>query len=309
MSTEHPAPRRRWSRTPDDGPRATVRQLLPYLTEHRAVLSVVVLLSLLGAAASLAQPLLVSQLLSAVTDGRAYNTFVAGLVTLVVATGLLSGFQHYLLQRIGEGVVLSSRKRLVARMLRLPIAEYDRRRTGDLVSRVGSDTTLLRAVLTQGLVEAVGGAATFVGAIVAMAVIDPVLLLLTVVVVAVAVATVVSLSERIRTASRQAQEKVGDLAAAVERALGAVRTIRAANATDREIAVIEAEAEGAWRMGIRVAQISAFIVPVAGISMQVCFLVVLGVGGFRVASGAITIAQLVAFILFLFLMIMPPAAA
>ena len=61
-------------------------------------------------------------------------------------------------------------------MLRLPISEFDTRRTGDLVSRVGSDTTLLRAVLTQGLVEAIGGGLTFIGALVAMAIIDPVLL-------------------------------------------------------------------------------------------------------------------------------------
>src|SRR3712207_7335240 len=53
--------------------------------------------------------------------------------------------QQYLLQRTAEGVVLSTRRRLVDRLLRLPVAEYDRRRTGDLMSRVGSDTTLLRA--------------------------------------------------------------------------------------------------------------------------------------------------------------------
>src|SRR5690606_16125429 len=50
---------------------------------------------------------------------------------------------------------------------------------------------------------------------------------------------------------------------------------------------------------------SALVVPIAGIALQVSFLVVLGVGGFRVASGAISVASLVAFILFLFLMIMP----
>jgi ATP-binding cassette subfamily B protein len=190
-------------------------------------------------------------------------------------------------------------------MLRLPIREFDTRRTGDLVSRVGADTTLLYAVITQGLVDAVGGVLLFVGALVAMFIIDPVLLGLTVLVIAVSVVSVVSLSGRIRVASRKQQEKVGDLAASVERAISAIRTIRASNATEREIAAVEDDAKGAWTMGIQVAKISALIVPVAGIALQVSFLVVLGVGGFRVASDAITIANLVAFILFLFLMIMP----
>ncbi|MGO4536552.1 ABC transporter ATP-binding protein [Leifsonia sp. 2MCAF36] len=307
-TTSSAAPRRRrgFGRAVDDaGPRARFSQLLPYLLEHKRVLGVVIVLSILGAAASLAQPLLVGQVINVVGKQQPLGGLVWALVALVVISGLISGYQHYLLQRTGEGVVLSSRRKLVGRLLRLPISEFDTRRTGDLVSRVGSDTTLLRAVLTQGLVEAIGGALTFVGALIAMLIIDPVLLGLTVLVVAVSVVTVVLLSGRIRVASQKAQNKVGDLAAAVERAISSVRTIRAANATEREIAAVDDDATGAWRMGIQVAKISALVVPVAGIAMQVSFLVVLGVGGFRVASGAITVASLVTFILFLFMMILP----
>ncbi|MCY7404820.1 MAG: ABC transporter ATP-binding protein/permease [Cryobacterium sp.] len=298
-------PRGRRGRPAPTGPRAKFSQLLPYLFEHKKVLSVVIVLSVLGAAASLAQPLLVSQVITIVQAGNPLGSLVGLLVTLVVISGLISGYQHYLLQRTGEGVVLSSRRKLVGRLLRLPISEFDSRRTGDLVSRVGSDTTLLRAVLTQGLVEAIGGSLTFIGALVAMLIIDPVLLGLTVLVIAVSVVTVTLLSRRIRTASQAAQAKVGDLAASVERAISAIRTVRASNATEREVTVIEEDARGAWRMGIKVAKISALVVPIAGIAMQVSFLVVLGVGGFRVASDAITVANLVAFILFLFMMIMP----
>ena len=293
------------SGAPKGGPRAKFSNLFPYLLEHRKVLVVVVILSIVGAAATLGQPLLVSQVITRVTAGDTMGLLVWALVGLVVASALISGFQHYLLQRTGEGVVLSSRRQLVSRMLRLPIAEFDTRRTGDLVSRVGSDTTLLRAVLTQGLVEAIGGSLTFIGALIAMIIIDPVLLALTLTVVIVAVVLVTVLSRRIRVASRKAQAKVGELAAAVERAISSVRTVRAANATDREVAEVDVAAVGAWQMGIRVARISALVVPVAGIAMQVAFLTVLGVGGYRVADGAITIASLVSFILFLFLMIMP----
>ncbi|GEP26000.1 ABC transporter ATP-binding protein [Cryobacterium levicorallinum] len=298
-------PRGRRGRPAPTGPRAKFSQLLPYLFEHKKVLGVVIVLSVLGAAASLAQPLLVSQVITIVQAGDPLGSLVGVLIALVVISGLISGYQHYLLQRTGEGVVLSSRRKLVGRLLRLPISEFDARRTGDLVSRVGSDTTLLRAVLTQGLVEAIGGSLTFIGALVAMLIIDPVLLGLTVLVIAVSVVTVTLLSRRIRTASQAAQAKVGDLAASVERAISAIRTVRAANATERETSVIEEDARGAWRMGIKVAKISALVVPIAGIAMQVSFLVVLGVGGFRVASDAITVANLVAFILFLFMMIMP----
>ncbi|WP_121368070.1 ABC transporter ATP-binding protein [Frondihabitans australicus] len=288
-----------------EGPRARFSQLLPYLLEHRKTMVVVIVLSLAGSAASLLQPLLVSRVISLVQNSKPLGMLVVALVALVVISGVLSGVQHYLLQRTGEAVVLSSRRRLVARMLHLPISEFDARRTGDLVSRVGSDTTLLRAVLTQGLVDAIGGVFTFAGAIVGMAIIDPVLLGLTVIVVAASVVVVVSLSRRIRVASQRAQRKVGDLTAAVERAISSIRTVRASGATEREIRAIDVDSEGAYDRGLEVASASAVVVPIASVAMQVSFLVVLGVGGFRVASGADTIAQLVSFILFLFLMIMP----
>ncbi|HEY9424647.1 MAG TPA: hypothetical protein VIP54_07590, partial [Microterricola sp.] len=92
----------------ETGPRAKFSQLMPYLLEHKVVLSVVVVLSILGAAASLAQPLLVGKLIEVVQAGQPLGMLVWALVALVVIAALISGYQHYLLQRTGEGVVLSS---------------------------------------------------------------------------------------------------------------------------------------------------------------------------------------------------------
>ena len=285
--------------------KATFKQLTPYLLEHKGILAVVIVLSLLGAGASLGQPLIVSQVISSVQAGTDLGWLVPALIALVIGSAILSSVRHYLLQRTGESVVLSSRRHLVARLLNLPINQFDARRTGDLVSRVGADSTMLRAVLTQGLVEAIGGLVTFVGSIVAMLIIDAILFGLTFSVVVSSMVIVIVLSRRIRVYSRRAQDRVGDLTASVERAISAVRTVRAANAVQREIDTVDDDSRGAWRAGLDVARISAFVIPISGIAMQVSFLVVLGVGGFRVASGAIEISQLVSFILFLFMMIMP----
>jgi ABC-type multidrug transport system fused ATPase/permease subunit len=274
-----------------DGPRATFGRLLSYLFENKPAMVVIIVLSILGAGASLAQPLLVNQVITAVQHGNTLSMLVWLLVGLVIVAGLLNGIQHFLLQRAGEGVVLSTRRKLIARILNLPISEFDTRRTGDLVSRVGSDTTLLRAVLTQGLIESIGGSLTFIGAIIAMAIIDPLLLGITLAIVLVAIVVVGGLSRRIRVASKRAQEKVGDLTAAVERGIGAVRTIRAAGATEREVTEVDTHATEAYRRGLDIAKMSAFVV--------------LGVGGAQVAAGTITIATLITFILLLFMMIMP----
>lgn len=288
-----------------DEPRGSLKQLLPYLAEHRGVLAIVVVLSLLGALAQLGQPLLVAQVIGRVQLGDTFGTLVWLLVGLVLIAAIISAVQHYLLQRTGTAVVRSARRNLARHLLRLPIREYDVRRTGDLVSRVGSDTTLLYAVITQGLVDSIGGAFILIGALVAMLVLDPVLLGATVLVVLVAVLLVVLVSGKMRVASRVQQERVGDLAASVERSLSAIRTIRANTAEEREAEAIVVNADRAYDAGVQVAKYSALVVPVAMIALQVSMLVVLGLGGFRVANGDISIANLVAFVMFLFLLVSP----
>src|SRR3954464_270725 len=155
--------------------RVGLRALTPYLLRYRGTLAIVGGLSLVAAGAALLQPLLVRRVLDGVTAGRPIAGPVTVLVALLVVGAGLRGVRDYLLQRTAEGVVLTTRRRLARHLLILPKAEYDRRRTGDLLSRVGADTTLLRAVVTSGLFEIVTGAVMVLGATVAMLVLDPLL--------------------------------------------------------------------------------------------------------------------------------------
>ncbi|MGO2745463.1 ABC transporter ATP-binding protein [Microbacterium sp.] len=299
--------RRRGRGAPQDGPRATFRQLLPFLFEHKRTLIIVGVLSIIGAATSLVQPLLVGQVITSVQAGETLGMLVWLLVGFVIISSVISGYQHYLLQRTGTAVVHSSRRQLIARILHLPIREFDARRTGDLVSRVGTDTTLLYAVLTQGLADAVGSAILFLGALIAMLIIDPILLVIIVVVVGVSLTVVVLLGGRIRTASSAQQVKVGELASAVERAVSSIRTVRASGATEREATSVSGLAQDAYGIGVRIAKVSALVVPISGVALQLSLLAVLGVGGFRVAAGALSVASLITFVMFLFMLLMPLA--
>ena len=294
---------------PEKGPKAKFSQLLPYLGEHKGALWVAVALSIVGAAISLAQPLVVGQVITAVQTGEDTGILVLALIVVVLGSAVASGFLYFVLAKAGEGVVLSARGQLATRMLRLPIVEYDLRRTGDLVSRVGSDTTLLRAVLTQGLVDAAGGVLIFVGSVVAMAIIDPILLLLTLLMISIAVASIGFSARKIRSATTKAQQRVGDMSASVERALSAVRTIRASRAETRETNQIIEDAKEAYEQGVKIARINAAVTPIGGLAANGAFIVVLGVGGYRVASGETPVASLVTFILLMFLMIRPVGQA
>jgi ATP-binding cassette subfamily B protein len=287
------------------GPKAKFNQLLPYMKEQKGLLVIAVIFSLIGAAVNLAQPLVVGQIIKTVQAGQDVLPVAFTLLAITLLSAVAGGAMYFVLAKAGEGVVYSARKRLAARLLRLPIHEYDTRRTGDLVSRVGSDTTLLRAALTQGLVDGAGGALVFVGSVIAMAVIDWLLLTLTLLMISVAVAAIGITSRRIRAATTKAQERVGNMSASVERALSAVRTIRAARAEVRETTMIEKDAHEAYIQGVKIARINSWVTPIGGLAANGAFIVVLGVGGYRVATGATEVSSLITFILLMFLMIRP----
>jgi len=289
----------------DSGPKAKFSQLVPYMKEQRGLLLIAVVFSLLGAAVNLAQPLVVGQIIDTVQKKLDVLPLGIALLVITLLSAVTSGAMYLVLARAGEGVVFSARKKLSTRLLRLPIQEYDLRRTGDLVSRVGSDTTLLRAALTQGLIDGAGGALIFVGSVIAMAFIDWLLLVLTLLMISVAVAAIGITSRRIRAATTKAQERVGNMSAAVERALSAVRTIRAARAESRESEQIQEDAKQAFTQGVKIAKINAWVTPIGGLAANGAFIVVLGVGGYRVATGETEVASLITFILLMFLMIRP----
>lgn len=285
--------------------KAKFNQLFPYMKEQRTLLLVATAFSLISAVVNLAQPLVVGRIISTVQKGEPVQTLALLLVAITIASAMTNGAMYFVLAKAGEGVVFSARRKLSAKLLRLPVQEYDLRRTGDLVSRVGSDTTLLRAALTQGLIDIAGGTLIFVGAVVAMALIDWLLLLMTLMMISSAVAAIGFRSRHLKLATKKTQERVGDMSAAVERALSAVRTIRAARAETRESEQIEKDAHEAFQQGVKIARINAWITPIGGLAVNGAFVVVLGIGGYRVATGETEVASLVTFILLMFLLIRP----
>lgn len=293
----------------DPAPRLTLRRgagiLRDHVRESRAALIAVVVLSIVGAVASLVQPVLVNGVIEAVGAGDALAPFIVGLVAVVLLSSVVGAVQQYLLGRTAETMVRSLRHALLDRLLRLPTSAYGRHRMGDLVSRVGADTDSVRAALTGGIVDAVGGVLVIVGSAAAMIWLDPLLFVVALGVLAGAIVTVVAASGKIQELSRRVRESTGAMSSGVERALSALTTVRAAGATDSEAAALKDDADRAWRASLRSVRLEAILWPMSGLAVQVAFLVVLGLGGARVAAGELSVANLVAFLMFLFMLMMP----
>ncbi|OXS35574.1 ABC transporter ATP-binding protein [Streptomyces sp. XY006] len=283
----------------------TAKDLYAYVRPHRWAVALGLLCALLGAAGGLLQPLATKTLVDRLASGDTIAGILIALTALVLLGTAAEAFGAYVLERTAESVVLAARRTLVGRLLRLRIAEWERIPPGDLMSRVTSDTTLLRAVSTQAVVSAATGAVTFVAAVVVMAFLDVVLLGVTLGVVVLVGGAAALVMPQIARATERAQEAVGEISVALERSLGAFRTVKACGAEERETARVEAAARRAWRHGVKSAKWEAVAGSADELAVQLAFLAVLAVGGARVASGEIPVSTLIAFLLYLFYLIEP----
>uniref|UniRef100_UPI0018D1D809 ABC transporter ATP-binding protein n=1 Tax=Streptomyces clavuligerus TaxID=1901 RepID=UPI0018D1D809 len=283
----------------------TWRALYTHFRPHRGRVALGAFFALVGTVTALLQPLAAKRLVEQLGEDESITGVLIGLTALVVLGTAIEALGGYIMARSAESVVLAARRSLIGRLLRLRLPAMERTQPGDLMSRITSDTTLLRAVTTQAIVSAATGLVGLVATLVMLALMDLTLLGVTLGVLVTIGGAVAVIMPQISRATQRSQEAVAQISTRLERAFGAFRTLKASGAEERETKIIAAAAEEAWRQGVHAAKWESVAWSSVGLAVQVSFLAVLGIGGARVASGAIDVATLIAFLLFLFYLFEP----
>ena len=263
------------------------------------------LLAIVSSGLTLAIPSFISRLFSSGTFKFPGMGMIGAFLGLILASGVATVFQHYYLQKVGESIVNDARRKLSRHLLRLQIKEYDERSTGDLISRVASDTSRLRTGFLQVFLAGTTGIPLILGAGVIMLVIDPVLLGTALMLIALMGLLIAVVSRVIQGTSLAAQHELGELTSRVERDMTAIRTIRAANATASESASLDEQVETTWQACLKVAKVQSVVMPIATAGLQVSAIVVILTGAYRMSTGALSMAGLVQFGSLLFILLSP----
>ncbi|WP_200837629.1 ABC transporter ATP-binding protein [Ruania rhizosphaerae] len=284
---------------------ASIRRLWFYARSHLRILLVGGVLTFLGGIVGLVQPLIAMSIIEALGAGDSLGDLLWILSGAVLVGAVLEAFGPYLMQRTGQNIILTVRRRLVSQLVHLTVAEVDRLKSGDLVSRLTSDTNLLRTVASTTVIGGFTAVFMLIGGLAVMAWIDIVLFGVTLAMAAVVTVVMLVVMPRIGAATRESQTALGDMGAILERALGAFRTVKASGAEDAEIASLDRAAVEARDKGVTVAVWEALAGVLAFLPVNIAFLVVLGLGGARVADEAMTIGSLIGFLLMLFYLMGP----
>ncbi|MEV0041568.1 ABC transporter ATP-binding protein [Streptomyces sp. NPDC050804] len=272
---------------------------------HRVLLISGLSMGLAGAAAKLAQPWMLGRLIEAVALDEPVAWPITFIVMFFLADAALSAGHAYAIGRAGENIVHDARRVLGGRLLRSQIPHFSRLEHGDVFARTVSDTSIAGLVIAQAMAQMVSSVLMVAGGIVLMARLDWPLLLTTVGCLGLASGGALLLARQVRIAALRNRERVGAFGSGLQRVLGALTTVKASRAEERETQELARLADRARRSGIRVAGLGSLLTPAMNVGTQLSLAVVISWGMARVATGSLPAADLTAFVMYLFYLVTP----
>jgi ATP-binding cassette subfamily B protein len=278
-----------------------LRRLAHYLRPYGLTVALTLVALLVAAGAVLALGIGLRYLIDGgFGDGRPEaidHALRAGLIVVIVlAVGTF--FRSYLVTWLGERVVADLRRDLYAHVVRLSPGFFEVTRTGEVLSRLTADTSVVQAVIGSSLSQALRNLLLMVGGFAMLVVTNPKLSGLVLVVVPVVVVPIVIIGRRVRRLSREAQDRVGTLTGHAEETLNAVRTVQAFAQEDEETRRFDRHVDHAFAAARARARARAAL---GGVVITLIFgaiVVVLWVGGHDVLAGRISGGELASFVFY-----------
>jgi ABC-type multidrug transport system fused ATPase/permease subunit len=279
----------------------------PFLAGHWRALAGASVASLFVVLADLAKPWPIKLVIDEILSGRGKEftldagdvRVLAGIAVLVIAIAAVDAISTYLsdlwLQRAGERIVHSLRVAVYAHLQRLSLGFHQRRQKGDLVTRVTGDVNAVGAMFSDSLGPMAQAALLLVGILVVSIALDPVLGL--VAFAATPALTVLSFRyrRRLRSAAKRQRRHEGVIASLAGEALSAMPVVKAFGSERFEQGRVERQSATRMGIGVEVARIQARFDGAIGVVTALGTALVVVVGVFRVAAGALTPGDLVVF--------------
>ncbi|WP_458683355.1 ABC transporter ATP-binding protein [Prescottella equi] len=293
--------------SPDDIRPAGVDRTFLWKTirSHKAVLATAIGLSLAGTGLAIMQPRIMQTAVNQVTAGESATKPLLFLVLAVVGSAAVASVQYYASQRAAKSISRSLRDRLARRYLSMSVRAHDQSTSGDLQMRCMADAGLVESLIGVGVIPAFGAVVLLIGIAASMAAVDPVLFAITIGAVAAGAVVVYTCGPTVRRISQSVQEATSDVACAIDRMLGGIRTIKAFGAEAAEYKRVQLATGGLWRTSLKLVRLQAGVQPILNLCFQGAIVAVIAVGSVRVASGQLDLGGMLAYLMYLFLLAVP----
>lgn len=277
------------------------RRLLSLARPERRALLLGTLCLFVGSAAGLAWPQLVRVLIDdALAGGDSAGLDRAALIMtgLFFVQALAVSTRYVLFTRAGERIVARLRRDLFARLLDQEIAFFDQRRTGELTSRLASDTTVLQNTVSANLSMLLRNAAGVIGGVVLLFLTSPTLTGIMLAVVPPVALGAAAYGKRVRKLSKDVQDALASASEVAEESLSGIRTVRSFTAEAKEVARYGAAVDRSYDIAARRAKVAGIFFGGASFGAYAAAAAVLWYGGHLVLGGNMSVGELTSFLMY-----------
>jgi ATP-binding cassette subfamily B protein len=278
-----------------------LRALLPFLRPHWRVLALAMGALLVAAAAQLALPVALRFLIDeglATRDAATINRYFALFFAAAVVFGAFAALRFYLVTWLGERVVADVRNAVYSRVIRMDPTFFEVTRTGEVLSRLTADTTLVQSISGVGISITLRSAVTLLGSLVMLVATSPRLTLMIVALMPLVVGPLLILGRRVRKLSRDSQDRVADASALAGETINAVQTVQAFNLESLLARRFGDAVAHSFATAVRRNRVRAVLTALATSLVFGGITFVLWTGAHQVLAGTLTFGQLSQFLLY-----------
>ncbi len=276
-------------------------ELWPYIKPYKGTLATALVFLLLASGAQLAIPMAARDLIDkglATKDTAQIDQYFFGFLIVAIAFGIFGAIRYYMVTWLGERVIADLRDVVYRNVIRMDATFFEVTRTGEILSRLTTDTTLVQGIAGVNLSITLRSIVGLVGALVAMALTSPRLTLMIVAVLISVILPILMLGRRVRLLSRASQDRVADTSGLAGETLNAIQTVQAFTLEELHGKRYGDAVHDSFLVAVRRIRIRAMLIALATALVIGGITTVLWIGAHDVMKGAITFGTLTQFLIY-----------
>ncbi len=274
-------------------------RLLAYIKPYVKQLVVAIFCIVMAAAANLYVPWIIKDMIDKVLAARdmmMLNFIAVGIVVVFFFRGIFYYGQSYLVSFVGQRVIIDVRDVIFRKFQRMPLAYYDKRQTGEIMSYITNDVAALQSALVDNLIELVTESATLVGSIALMFYLDWKLTFVTLVTVPMVGQAMKVFGRKLKSSGTLIQERLADITSLLQESISAVRIVKSFVRETYEIKRFRAQNELNFQAAMKNVQLTSLLTPTVEFLAAITVTFIVWIGGYEVVNNVMTAGSLIAFL-------------
>jgi len=278
-----------------------LRALVPYVLPYKGTLLLAMAALVLASAAQLGLPVATRFLIDGgmlADDVSTIDRYFLGLFAVAMAFGTFSALRFYLVTWLGERVVADLRNAVYAHVIRLDPTYFEVTKTGEVLSRLTTDTTLIQSISGAGLSITLRASLNLIGASVMLAVTSPRLMGMILLLVPLVIVPIILVGRRVRSLSKASQDRIADTSGLAGETLNAISTVQAFTMEGLQSDRFADAVKAAFQTGVQRIRVRSLLTGIAILFIFGAITFVLWIGTHSVMRGEMTGGQLGQFLLY-----------